>query len=90
VCRSHIEHAIRELEVVLSSPSIKVRDYNKLVDFLQSHAFYLLENDCERINDLIRKIDERVAREYPSDIRIIRSDFVPHSDFDPALYYTKE
>ncbi len=90
VRRSEIERVIRELEVVLSETSIRLRYFNGLVDWLEAHTFYLLEEHCVKVNDLIRRIDERVAQQYPSAFHVIRRGFAPHADLDPTFYYENE
>lgn len=88
--RSEIERVIAELEVIASESSTRRRRFNKLVDWIKSHEFYLLLEHCQKTNELIHRIDARLAKEHPSGLHIIRRDFTPNVSFDPTLYYAPE
>jgi len=87
---SEIDQVIADLEVILGAPSVNTRRYNKLTQWLENRAFYLLEEHCAKINDVVKRIDDRIAKENPRGFHIIRKDFVPNSALDPDLYYDEE
>lgn len=88
--RTDVEQVIAELSTILDAPSLDRRRYVKLVHWLEGHAFYLLPKHCQEANDLVTAIDERLDREEPDGIHIVRGGFTPHPDLDPSLYYKEE
>lgn len=90
VRRSEIEQTIADLQVILTAPSVNRRQHNKVMEWLQRNRFYLLAEHCAKLNDLVHRIDERLAQDDTGAVRIVRQPFVPDPGFDPDLYYETE
>jgi hypothetical protein len=88
--KSDIERVIDELRVVASESPIRRRRFNRLVDWLEHHAFYSLPTHCDEANALIGRVDDSLALEDPSGFHIVRQPFAANPRFDPALYYSPE
>ena len=52
-------NAIGELGAISKSDGIPIRRYNELYDWLLEHRFYLLSEDCERVNIAIQNIEKQ-------------------------------
>ena len=85
--RKDIELRLSSLEVISRSATISRPRYRKIVNWLDEHRFYLLHEHCEALNKLIDSIEERLNREDPSAIHIVRAPVTPHSEMNPDLYY---
>jgi hypothetical protein len=88
--RSLIADAIAELEQIISAAKIPRRRYNDLYDWLLKHRFYLLLDDCERVNLAVQEIERRLQVELPSAIWIIRHKFEPDPEMQPPFFYEPE
>ncbi len=88
--RADIEAMASDLEVIQSEPTLDRQRFVKLVSWLETHAFYLLPDDCRRINESIAKIDERIATDDPDGLHIVRSPFKPNPALEPSFYYEEE
>ena len=87
--RSLIDSAIETMVGLESAGEIKRRLYRQTLDWLEAHRFYLAESDCNILNGLVDKLDERIRSEDQATMWIIRAPFRPHSGMDPELYYVK-
>lgn len=85
--RSLISDAISELEKIVRAAKIPRRRYNELYDWLLKYRFYLLPDDCERINLAVQEIERRLQEEFPSAIWVIRHKFEPDPEMQPYFYY---
>ena len=90
VRRSTIEKAVRELETLAQAAAIPRRHYVDCIEWLSSHRFYLLKQHCEAVNRDMQTIEDRLAKEDPSAMRIIRAAFKADSRMDEQLYYEAE
>lgn len=84
---SKIEHVLVEMESFLSSESINRSRYIQLKEWLSAHQFYLLPKDCEKANNLIKTLDENLARQAPEAWRLILPKLIPDPEFIPDIYY---
>lgn len=87
--RSLLQAMIAELEQISKVEEIPNRRYNELYDWLNRNQFYLLEDDCQRVNTAIQEIERRYDEEGRS-IWITRNVFVPHPNMDAAFFYESE
>jgi hypothetical protein len=85
-----IDRALDELASISKELNISFRRYNRLYDWLRLHRFYLLQEDCNKINLLIQEIERRLVEADPTGIRIIRETFLSHPDMEPSFYYESE
>lgn len=88
--RSELESVIVELEEIARSERIQLRRYNYLYNQLREYRFYLLNDDCRRINSAIQEIEKGQDEKDLTRIKIIRHSFEPDASMDPALYYEPE
>lgn len=88
--RSLISDAIAGMEQISQSAKILRRRYNDLFDWLREHRFYLLPDDCERLNSAVQEIERRLQEEYSSAVWVIRPKFEPDPRLQPSLYYAPE
>lgn len=87
--RSLISGAIEELESISKADDIARRRYNELYDWLLQHGFYLLEDDCRRVNLAIQETEKRFDEEGRS-IWPVRQTFKPDPAMEPSFYYERE
>ncbi|CAK8725178.1 diadenylate cyclase [Candidatus Electrothrix aarhusensis] len=88
--RSEIDSTINELQKISENKAVNRRHYNEVMDWFDERRFYLLTEHCERINQLMTSIEEKIKAEDPLAIRIIRNNFVPNKNLDLDLYYENE
>ena len=88
--RSLISDAVVEMEHISQSPQIPRRRYNDLFDWLRLHRFYLLPDDCERLNSVVQEIERRLREEHPLAIWSIPETFKPDPRMQPSFYYAPE
>ena len=88
--RSLISNAVDEMEQVSRSTEILRRRYNELFNWLRLHRFYLLPDDCDRLNSTVNEIERRLREEHPSAVWVIRPTFEPDPRMQPAFYYAPE
>lgn len=88
--RSPLASAIAELEEISKADEIRRRRYSQLYDFLRLWRFYLLPNDCQRVNVAIQEVERRCDEEDPMRMKIIREHFDPDPGMEPSFYYESE
>lgn len=88
--QSDIKKAIQELHDIRLGNTIDLHKYNKTMDWLSDHRFYMLSSHCCDINELKASIDERIQAEDPTAGRIIQSDFTQNPAMNIDLYYEAE
>jgi hypothetical protein len=89
--RALIDRALDELLGISKESNISFRRrYNRLYDWLRLHRFYLLKEDCIKINLLIQEIERRLTEANPMAIRIVRETFESHPAMEPSFYYELE
>jgi len=80
--RELIDHAISELSVLNEGEKINLKVFHKIMNWCQNHEFYLLENDCKKINLLREEIELKIK----ANIRIVYHNFHPSSEMDQSYY----
>ncbi|MGH9929701.1 MAG: hypothetical protein ACREA9_10825 [Pyrinomonadaceae bacterium] len=88
--RSLLVSALSEIEEISRSATIRRRRYSQLYDYLRLSRFYLLPDDCERINLAIQAIERRCDEEDPMRMKVVREHFDPDSGMDASFYYESE
>jgi hypothetical protein len=88
--RSAISDAVAEIEEISRAAEIPRKRYNDLYDWLRLHSFYLLPDDCQRINLAVQEIERRFAGEDPMAVRVIRQTFESDQRMQPSFYYAPE
>jgi hypothetical protein len=88
--RNLLEEMVREITTLAEANKIERRRYIELINWLSDHRFYLLEEHCEVVNHSMQVIEDRLAREEPTVIRIMRTLFKANSEMDENLYYIAE
>ena len=85
--RKEIDQRIKRLQVINKNEKISRESYYRLRNWLDNHRFYLLPEDCEIINILIKKLDEKLQTQDNGAINIILQPFEPNDEFNKKLYY---
>lgn len=81
VSRSEIDHHVDVLRIEsASNGEIDVAKYNKSMDWLSRHEFYLSPEICDEVNGLRRAIQLRVQRQV--NITIVYRDLESHRDMN--------
>ena len=87
VSRAKVDAAMRELTNISQLNRVPFRRYNYVLGWLEQHSFYLLEDDCESINQWVRAIEDRMDQEEPMRTKLVRTPFVANPEMDVELYY---
>lgn len=87
ISRKVIDDAIALLGEFADMVNFSRRLYRKAVDLLDAHRFYLTEDDCNILNPLIAKIDDRIRDEDNRQIWVVRPPYKPDPAMDPSMYY---
>jgi hypothetical protein len=88
--RSAIDSTIETIIRFESAGKIKRRRYHETLDWLDAHRFYLTEDDCRILNEVVDRLEKRIRSEDEGAIWIVRSPFRPNPAMNPALYYVNE
>lgn len=84
-----IQTRIDALERLLASKRVKRRVYYEIITWFDSHRFYLLQDHCARLNNLVSEIEGMFESTEPHLLTSIHAVYSPHPQMDPALYYTQ-
>ncbi len=87
---SEIKKSLNTLKDILKTKPINRRRYSETMEFFDKHRFYLQEQHCVIINELMDYIDKEVEAENSTSVRIVRSKFIPNRTMDKHLYYVNE
>jgi len=87
--RDRIDEAIAVLEQAAAAKTIPARRYRAARKWLDSNRFYLLPDDCDRVNELLPTLDNRLREQESSSVSLNIPAFVSHPQMDPALYYER-
>jgi hypothetical protein len=90
VNRSGIDDAIAALDQISHSEKIRRAPFVEIMEWLEEHRFYLLGDDCNKLNTLVGQIDARLDEQNPNSVRIIRQPFIPNPEMDAQIYYWLE
>nr|WP_145231254.1 DNA integrity scanning protein DisA nucleotide-binding domain protein [Gimesia algae] len=66
------------------------RKYNDTMQWLSAHRLYLSDQNCQLINDLMKKIAEEARCDDADTSRLLYGSFSEHPEFDPQKYYIDE
>jgi hypothetical protein len=88
--RSLVAQAIDELKELTQAREIIGARHNHLYEWLRTHRFYLLKQDCEHVNKAIQEIDRKLKAQDPTGVRIVHETLDPHPEMESSLYYTEE
>jgi hypothetical protein len=88
--RSLLSNAVAEIEQIAQAAKIPRRRFNDLYNWLRQHRFYLLPDDCERVNSAVQEIEKRLREEFPSAVWVVRHKFEPDPGMQPDFYYEAE
>ena len=88
--RTDISIRLSELENMMLSKQMDMRIYSMIMDWFENHRFYLMGDDCDKLNMFYREIEEIIDAETKRAIRIVRNPFVPNEQLDESLYYLPE
>ena len=88
--RCVLDNFVDELEDISRRERIPLRRYNDIFDWLRSHSFYLLDEDCRRINAAVDAIERKLDNEDPGRIRIVREVLRPDPNMDQSFYYHEQ
>lgn len=79
--REEIEEVISLLEAIVKD--FEHRNYNKVMQWLQERKFYLSLEQCNRINDIKKKIEMVPIQNF----RILYEDFKPNPDMNDSYFF---
>jgi hypothetical protein len=88
--RRLLDELIQELLAFVGQESISFGQYNQVYFELLKHRFYLLQDDCAKVNEAIQAIEKKLREKDPMAIQIERVEFSPRSGMDPEWYYEAE
>ncbi len=85
VKRSFIIEKIDELKELDKSDKIRVKDFHMALDWLEQHRFYLVQNQCDEINNLRTDIETKMEEQLGTDyIKIVRHDLKPNPEMNES------
>jgi hypothetical protein len=88
--RDLVDEAIASLEQAAIAEAIPATRYRNARNWLDSNRFYLLPEDCDRVNELLPKLEKRLRAQESSSVWPSFPPFAPHPDMDPTLYYVRD
>jgi hypothetical protein len=88
--RSLIDSAIEKMTGFEQAKQIGRTQYHETLELLDVHRFYLTQEDCNTLNEVLPRLEERIRGEDEAAIWIVRSPFKPHPGMSPDLYYVTE
>lgn len=81
--RQWIDTLIKDLQKVSESESIDIKSFNQIMGDIERLEFYLLQDDCEIINELRNNIESKIEAQT---IRIVYRNVTPHPKMNNSLY----
>ena len=88
--RSLIDSAVETITRLENTEKISRTLYQKTLDWLDAHRFYLTDQDCKTLNEVVDRLEARLRREDQATLWIVRSPFIAHPGMNPTLYYVNE
>ncbi|TKJ03439.1 hypothetical protein FC695_14065, partial [Bacillus cereus] len=79
ISRQCIDILIKDLQQVNESEHLDIKSFNQIMHDLKRLAFYLIQEDCDKINELRKTIESKMN---PKTIRIVYSDFTPNAEMN--------
>ena len=84
--RADIDHHIGMLSSLNSDEDFSKLRFNESRDWIEKHSFYLLQKDCDLLNEILPQLNERHFR--GSALQISSSHvYKQHPAMDPAFFY---
>jgi hypothetical protein len=84
--RAEIVKSLAKLRSLAAAQTVHAKDLGDVLDWLRDHAFYLLAEDCDEINRLLREAEKRLADgEWPLAVQ----PFEPAKEMNES-YFLKE
>ncbi|MEK4725930.1 DNA integrity scanning protein DisA nucleotide-binding domain protein [Bacillus sp. FSL K6-1218] len=83
ISRQCIDILIKDLQQVNESEHLDIKSFNQIMHDLKRLAFYLIQEDCDKINELRKTIESKMN---PKTIRIVYSDFTPNAEMNNSYY----
>ena len=80
--RNILFNKIQELEIMARS-DFKIKDFNKLMDWFQRHAFYCSGDICDKINALRIQIEEKFPK---YSCKIVYNDLRPNKEMNDSFF----
>lgn len=81
---SDIIKSIKHLEELSKSEKVERKDFNQLMSFFQNVEFYLIDEECEKINSLRKEIEENDKD--IDGVRIVYRDFKSNKEMNDSYY----
>ncbi|EEL60381.1 DNA integrity scanning protein DisA nucleotide-binding domain protein [Bacillus toyonensis] len=81
--RQWIDMLIAELQQVNESERLDIKSFNRIMHDLKSLVFYLLEEDCNKINELRVTIESKMDEMI---IRVVYPDLTPNPEMNSSYY----
>ncbi|WP_433772943.1 DNA integrity scanning protein DisA nucleotide-binding domain protein [Bacillus wiedmannii] len=81
--RQCIDNLIKDLQQVNESERLDIKSFNQIMHNLKRLAFYLLQEDCDKINELRNAIESKIE---PETIMIVYRNFTPDPEMDNSYY----
>lgn len=86
--RAEIETRLTALEAFHRSPRVGQHAYVEVLAWFDVHRFYLLEEHCRRLNDIVAAIEARFEAQDTALVNVLRGQYKVHPDMTPHLYYS--
>lgn len=80
--RENLDSMINKFRELNTKEEINVKQFHLVMEFLQQFRFYLLEQDCNEINQLRRQIEGKIKNQF----HMIYNDFVPSPEMNETYY----
>lgn len=82
---SDISKALKDFNSILEADKLNHKAFNQGMSFFQSINFYLTSEECEQVNELRMKIEEKFKEEL-STMRIVYEDLMPNPEMNDSYY----
>ncbi|MCS0823915.1 DNA integrity scanning protein DisA nucleotide-binding domain protein [Cytobacillus firmus] len=80
--REWIDDLIKNLNIINESEEVEVKLFNQTMSNIQNLKFYLLTEDCNKINELRRNIEDKMV----VNIKIVYQDFKKNIEMNETYY----
>jgi len=81
--RTEIAGRLATLRGIAARDQVEPSDMSEVNEWLEAHAFYLTQSECDEVNRLRAVVDQKAP---PSSIRIERDPINPHPDMNQSYY----
>lgn len=87
IALAEIELRLSVLERIRAGGRVKRRVYREIINWFEEHRFYLLQEHCDRLNDLVSAIESLLETGDPSLLTTVHAPYRPDPLMDPQRYY---